>query len=236
VVCLVRPDALVVANAGDSRCVLSRNGQAVPLSEDHKPNLPGERERITKAGGDVLRQQVGSIVQYRVCGNLNLSRSIGDLEYKKNRMLQPCEQMISATPDVLTVRRVAGDEFILLACDGIWDVVGSQEAVDFINERLPRFLKAGKPLSGIMEELLDHCLSPDLHSTQGLGGDNMTALLVVFVGGGMHSELVVVYPSPISSPRSIVGSMSSKGATAADIDESSIGAVGLLCGCSASTR
>ena len=76
--------------------------------------------------------------------------------------------MISATPDVLTVGREAGDEFILLACDGIWDVVGSQEAVDFINERLPRFLKAGKPLSGIMEELLDHCLSPDLHSTQGL--------------------------------------------------------------------
>ncbi|CAK0870100.1 unnamed protein product, partial [Prorocentrum cordatum] len=65
---------------------------AVPLSEDHKPNLPGERDRIRRAGGSVARSQFGSTVQHRVNGNLNLSRSIGDLEYKKNPNLQPHEQ------------------------------------------------------------------------------------------------------------------------------------------------
>mmetsp|Transcript_1666 Transcript_1666/g.5689 ORF Transcript_1666/g.5689 Transcript_1666/m.5689 type:complete len:357 (+) Transcript_1666:167-1237(+) len=180
VVCLVRPDVLVVANAGDSRAVLSRNGTAVPLSEDHKPNLPSERERICRAGGCVERQQAGPIVQFRVNGNLNLSRSIGDLEYKRNPLLPPCEQMICSTPDVLTYKREADDEFLLLACDGVWDVLGSQEAVDFVRERLPQWQSQGWPLCGIAEEMLDHCISPDLALTNGLGGDNMTALLVVF--------------------------------------------------------
>lgn len=180
VVCLVRPDVLVVANAGDSRAVLSRGGQAVPLSEDHKPNLPTERERICRAGGCVERRQVGPIVQFRVNGNLNLSRSIGDLEYKRNPILSPCEQMICSTPDVLTCKREVEDEFLLVACDGIWDVLGSQEAVDFVRERLPQWRRRGWPLSGLMEEMLDRCISPDLAKTNGLGGDNMTVLLVVF--------------------------------------------------------
>jgi len=180
VVCLVRPSVIVVANAGDSRAVLSRGRQAVPLSEDHKPNLPGERDRIRRAGGSVARSQFGSTVQHRVNGNLNLSRSIGDLEYKKNPNLQPHEQMICSTPDVHTFRREAADEFILIACDGIWDVLGSQDAVDFVHERLGDYLQRGQPLSGIMAEMLDHCLSPDLGLTQGLGGDNMTAMLLVF--------------------------------------------------------
>jgi protein phosphatase 1G len=180
-VCLIRPDVIVVANAGDSRSVLCRGGQAVPLSEDHKPNLPGERRRIAKAGGSVERQQVGSIVQYRVNGNLNLSRSIGDLEYKKNPELPPNEQMICSTPDVNTFPREAMDEFMIIACDGIWDVLGSQEAVDFVRERL----RSGRApsLSSICEELMDHCMSPDLATTNGLGGDNMTAIVIVFHPG-----------------------------------------------------
>ena len=65
---------LYVANAGDSRCVLSRRGEAVPLSFDHKPENEEERERIEKAGS--------VITDGRVDGNLNLSRSLGDLKYK----------------------------------------------------------------------------------------------------------------------------------------------------------
>lgn len=178
-VCLVRPSVLVVANAGDSRTVLCRRGQAVPLSEDHKPNLPAERERIQRAGGSVERQQVGRIVQYRVCGNLNLSRSIGDLEYKKCPMLPANEQMICSTPEVQTFPREAGDEFLIIACDGVWDVLGSQDAVDFVRERL---MRSKQPLSVIAEDLLDHCVSPDLSLTNGLGGDNMTVIIVAFLG------------------------------------------------------
>jgi len=179
VVCLVRRDVLVVANAGDSRAVLSRRRQAVPLSEDHKPNDPREKARIEKAGGHVERQQIGPNVQYRVNGNLNLSRCIGDLAYKRGQHLDPSEQMICATPDVQSLRREPGDEFLLIACDGVWDVMGNQDVVDFVHARLPGVLRDGLPLSGILEELLDQCISRDLMETQGLGGDNMTAVLVV---------------------------------------------------------
>lgn len=176
-VCLIRPDCITVANAGDSRSVLCRSGQAVPLSEDHKPNNPEERSRIQRAGGVVERQQIGEIVQYRVNGGLNLSRSIGDLEYKRNGNLPPAQQMISAMPDVATFDREAGDEFVIIACDGVWDVVGNQDAVDFVRQRLGQ---GRRQLSSIAEELLDHCVSPDLSKTKGLGGDNMTAIIIVF--------------------------------------------------------
>lgn len=184
VVCCVCPDKVVVANCGDSRAVLCRQGQAVPLSEDHKPNCPNEKRRIAKAGGSIERQQYGSIVQFRVNGNLNLSRSIGDLEYKKNPHLAPNEQMICSTPDVQIFPRQACDEFMVLACDGIWDVMGSQDVIDFVRDRLPQDpLTKNRVLQGICEELLDHCVSPDLRKTGGLGGDNMTAMVVVFDQG-----------------------------------------------------
>ena len=63
-----------IANAGDSRCVLCRKGKAVALSIDHKPDNEGEKKRIEKAGS--------TISEGRVDGNLNLSRSLGDLKYK----------------------------------------------------------------------------------------------------------------------------------------------------------
>jgi protein phosphatase 1G len=70
VVALLRNKQLIVANAGDSRCVLCRGGQAVDMSFDHKPESVIERDRITKAGGCVT-------VDGRVNGGLNLSRAIG---------------------------------------------------------------------------------------------------------------------------------------------------------------
>ena len=179
VVCLVQPKRLIVANAGDSRVVLSRDGVAVPLSEDHKPNLPAERIRIQRAGGVVERQQIGKHVQYRVNGNLNLSRTIGDLDYKRNLRLPMSEQLISSTPDVIDFDRDEKDDFLLLACDGIWETMSSQDAVDFVNGRLQHDKDAPTALSTIMEELLDHCFAPDLASSGGVGGDNMTALLVL---------------------------------------------------------
>ena len=71
---LVTPKKFVVANAGDSRSVLCRSGKAIQLSEDHKPENPIELQRITKAGG--------KIINGRVNGGLNLSRSFGDFSYK----------------------------------------------------------------------------------------------------------------------------------------------------------
>lgn len=194
VVCCIRPDSIVVANAGDSRAVLCRRGQALEMSQDHKPNLPGELRRIQRAGGCVMEQHVAGTTHYRVNGNLNLSRSIGDLNYKQNYQLMPKDQMICCTPDVRSFNRQPGDEFIIIACDGVWDVLNSQEAVDYIRSRLGNFetlerrIRTGAVrLSAIIENLLDHCLSPDLSRTYGLGGDNMTAVLVVFTGPAAYA-------------------------------------------------
>lgn len=219
-VCLVGPESIVVANAGDSRSVLCRNGQAVPLSEDHKPNMPEELRRIMRAGGVVERQQAGIIVQYRVNGNLNLSRSIGDLEYKKKSDLAPSEQMICATPDVSTFPREEGDEFLVLACDGIWDVMGNQDVVDFIRTRW----QAGGSftLSRIAEELLDNCISPDLSATGGLGGDNMTVIIVGLRAG--QRDLLNAMPATIQTV-----SADLEGPSVA-VDERTIVPVG-MCGC-----
>ena len=86
---------LTVANAGDSRAVLCRaGGKAEALSFDHKPQQQTESSRITKAGGFV--NQFG-----RVNGNLNLSRSIGDLKYKQVPGISPAEQIITSEPDIL---------------------------------------------------------------------------------------------------------------------------------------
>jgi protein phosphatase 1G len=81
VVALIVENMLYVANAGDSRCVLSRNGVAVEMSIDHKPDMPSEKARIENAGA--------VIIDGRVNGNINLSRSIGDLEYKEVTSLPP---------------------------------------------------------------------------------------------------------------------------------------------------
>ena len=85
---------LYIANAGDSRAVLCRAGTAIPLSLDHKPAQMRERRRILNAGGFV--NNVG-----RVNGNLNLSRSLGDLKYKANKEVSRPDQIISAEPDIV---------------------------------------------------------------------------------------------------------------------------------------
>lgn len=121
---------------------------------------------------------------YRVNGNLNLSRSIGDLKYKANANLPAQAQIITAEPDVICYDLVAEDEFFLVACDGIWDCVTNQEAVDFVKTRLP----TATSLSAICEELFDKCLAKNPKQTRGIGGDNMTCLIVQLRANEDHSE------------------------------------------------
>lgn len=179
-VCCVRPEAITVANAGDCRAVLSRDGKAIELTQDHKPNLPGEMERINKAGGCVMEQRCPHGSLYRVNGDLSLSRAIGDLRYKQNSLLRAQDQLITCTPEVHAYTRQPNDEFMVIACDGVWDVVSSQQAVDFVRRRLGNLLDGSLRPEAVAESLLDACLSPDLQQTGGLGGDNMSLVLVVF--------------------------------------------------------
>ena len=119
---------LVVANAGDSRCVMSRAGVAVPLSFDHKPENEDEKRRIEHAGS--------TIIEGRVDGNLNLCRSLGDLKYKQVKTLTPEEQPITAYPDVYVYDLTPEDDFIIMGCDGIWETKSNQEMIDFVKGKI----------------------------------------------------------------------------------------------------
>lgn len=140
---------LYVANAGDSRCVLARGGKAIALSNDHKPDNEEEKRRIEKAGSQ--------IVEGRVDGNLNLSRSLGDLKYKQNKNLQPEEHPVTANPDIEEFDLHGDEDFIIMGCDGIWETKSNQEMVDYIYDKLNQ----GKESKQIIEELLNDIISPD---------------------------------------------------------------------------
>lgn len=123
---------VLAANIGDSRAVLSRNRKAFSLTTDHKPNLPKEKARIEAQGGSVvwcgLVDTLGLPIEtqgvYRVNGNLALSRAMGD------RSERPA---VTAEPDITRMQLVEQDEFIVLATDGLWDVMSSQEVVTYIH-------------------------------------------------------------------------------------------------------
>ncbi|KAM6977366.1 protein phosphatase 1G [Aplochiton taeniatus] len=173
VVALIRGKQLIVANAGDSRCVVSERGKAVDMSYDHKPEDEVELARIKNAGGKVT-------MDGRVNGGLNLSRAIGDHFYKRNKALGPEEQMISSMPDVKVLTLNDDHDFMVIACDGIWNVLSSQEVVDFVSERIrPNASGYVRALSSVVEEMLDHCLAPDT-SGDGTGCDNMTCMIITF--------------------------------------------------------
>jgi serine/threonine protein phosphatase PrpC len=163
-VCAIHEDKLYFANAGDSRSVLCKKGDSFPMSIDHKPELPVEISRIEKAGGWVSDGRVKgkNILNNRNKGNLNLSRSLGDLEYKQNKKLPPEEQMITAYPDIVVENLTSDCDFIIIGCDGVWDCKTNQEACDFVSERLKK--NPNMKLSKIVEELFDEILAPDIYT------------------------------------------------------------------------
>jgi protein phosphatase 1L len=120
---ILRNSTLLVANVGDSRGVLCCQGIAVPLSTDHKPGKPEEYRRIQARGGQVTF----NFGVPRVNGALAVSRAFGDRNLHK---------FISAEPEISTQILTEKDEFIILATDGVWDVIRNQEAVDIVHRCL----------------------------------------------------------------------------------------------------
>ncbi|KAF2280560.1 protein phosphatase 2C [Westerdykella ornata] len=167
---IISKDKIWVANSGDSRSVLGIKGRAKPLSFDHKPQNEGEKARIQAAGGFV---DFG-----RVNGNLALSRAIGDFEFKKSAELPPENQIVTAFPDVEIHDISEDDEFLVIACDGIWDCQSSQAVVEFVR----RGIVAKQELSAICENMMDNCLASN-SDTGGVGCDNMTMIVVGLLQG-----------------------------------------------------
>ena len=162
------------ANAGDSRVILCKNGKAYRMSIDHKPELELENNRIQKAKGWV--SDYG-----RINGNLNLSRTLGDLEYKNNKNLPPQEQIITAYPDVVDDKFEDANDFIVIGCDGIWDSIQDQDICDIIIDKLKEGNDKYKVnLENILANICDNiCAKGSFKEIIGTDGyDNMSCILI----------------------------------------------------------
>ena len=144
---MISPTHLIWANCGDSRGLLCRDGKLEFSTTDHKPYNQLERERIEKAGGTVMMQ--------RVNGSLAVSRALGDFDYKRVPNLEPIEQLVSPEPEMTVSKRHEKDQFLLLACDGIYDVMTNDEIIHYVLHHL----ELEKDLSKICSDLIDTCLN-----------------------------------------------------------------------------
>jgi len=171
-----RPKRLIVANCGDSRAILCRKGEALEMSEDHKPENPEEEARIEKAGGHVAKVHPSPCARVDGWG-LNLSRALGDFHYKARSDLPPHAQKVIAVPDVRTLELCDEDQFLLLGCDGIFELHTSPDAIHVVRNSL----QGGATLRKAVEELLDASCSPNPIKTQGKGTDNCSSILVRFL-------------------------------------------------------
>ena len=183
VVSLITPYKIVVANTGDSRLIIVRRGtDGKPKikfhTEDHKPSLPYEKLRIEKAGGEVSVPVKGSNEVPRINNDMAVSRALGDHEYK-NPELEPKNQIISPVPDVNVFDRDKEDMFIVLASDGVWDVMSNEEVMDFVYRKIEDYekIKSNKDICEVLKniciDLVNNCLKLKPR-------DNVSAIIVYF--------------------------------------------------------
>jgi [calcium/calmodulin-dependent protein kinase] kinase len=138
-----RKKEFVVGNVGDSRCVLSRGGTAIELSKDHRIAVEHERNRVIEHGCKVR--------DGRVNGVLAVTRSFGDCAHKFSG---EGKNGLDAVPEVRTEKIVDRDEFIILATDGLWDVMGSQQVINFVRLGLARHHKVKTICKELVKEAI----------------------------------------------------------------------------------
>lgn len=185
-----------VACLGDARAVIyEAGGYTVAMSEDHKPQDPKETQRIIRCGGSV---QMG-----RVCGCLAVSRALGDFEFKfaGQRFIPNKELMVSNVADIKQINLTDQSRFLLLACDGLWDVMTNEEATAFVVDYLravepPRIAQVplqtavhpkGIPSASYdLQRHLDQCALKLCDAAIEKGSmDNVSAMIVAF-----HTDLI----------------------------------------------
>ncbi len=173
------PKHYAVANIGDSRVVLCRDGVAMRLTVDHKPDDPAEEKYI--------RQMGGFVSQGRVNGMLAVSRAFGDL------FLAPT---INTEPHVVIDEIHDKDEFMIIACDGVFDVLTDQAAVDVI-----RACKTPKDAAALLKDTAYHRGSTD----------NISVIVLSFVQGPYPAYRALTRPRPKDEKKSAGGGVGGGG-------------------------
>jgi len=231
-VCLVTEDTIYCANAGDSRAVLSsKTGKCTELSYDHKPENEEETRRVKAAGGFIEDERIqGVIAVSRAIGdweykNPQLLATIEKRKAKKKKKTSSAEEektpaypgegkvyrnieegkkhQVTAFPDIKKVPLSPEHDFIIVACDGIWDCFTNEEAIKYVRKKRDRGPKSPKrktksgaspsklrdvkpkgETSFIIEEMMDKGIAKgDITMSDGTGTDNMTCVIVQFRGG-----------------------------------------------------
>ncbi|KAJ4905200.1 putative protein phosphatase 2C 49 [Raphanus sativus] len=119
------------ANAGDCRAVLCRKGRAIELSHDHTPINPLERRRVEECGGVIEDGYLN--------GELSVTRALGDWDMKRTpHGSSSSKSPLISEPEIKQISLTEEDEFLVMGCDGIWDVLTSQEAVSIVKRGLNR--------------------------------------------------------------------------------------------------
>lgn len=154
---------IYVANIGDSRVVINNFDKAVQVTEDHKPDVPAEYNRIINLGGKVTKDIYGIA---RINNILSLSRSIGDFN------LLP---YISWVPDIYRMQITDANKYLIAATDGLWDVFENQELVNYINNNLSEFNNDLQHIDNRMSVLCKNLLK--IARLKG-SKDNITILLL----------------------------------------------------------
>ena len=119
-------------------------------------------------------------------GNLNLSRSIGDLRYKQDRAIPPEAQSITAQPDVTISTLTEEDEFMVLACDGVFDVMTNAEAAGYVGCAFEQ----GERVRGAAGGLVKHAFGRKSE-------DNLTAIVATFGWLGSSQAARTAWMEPI---------------------------------------
>lgn len=147
---------LYTSNVGDLRIILCRGGKLYRLSYDHKASDPREIERIKDNGG--------LIVKNRVNGVFAITRSLGDSYIKS---------LVTGRPFTTCTEIIADDEFLILACDGVWDVISDQQACNFVREFFRTQEKNNEPFDPTLAAKKLCGLAIDRATT-----DNVTVMVV----------------------------------------------------------
>lgn len=161
---VVRGSCAVVASVGDSQAVLSTSGRATDMCVAHTPLLSSERERILAAKGNISKG--------RIYGMLGVSRAFGDNDFKTARGEFSSRfngDLVIATPDVVAHDISPQDEFMVLGCDGLFEVMDPQQVVDYVRTKL----ELHGDVQHACEELVSHAIN--MGST-----DNVSAIVVCF--------------------------------------------------------
>lgn len=204
---------VIVANAGDSRCVLGSKGkdqsvEALAMSEDHKPELPSEAARIKAGGGQITWMPGGARVQ----GDLNLSRALGDFRHKQQQNVPPERQIVTASPEVRECTLGPEKQVLVLGCDGIWERNSNKKLMERLHSRLSAAHDGDRPsLSDLGAEVCDASMCPSMSTVEypefdGSGCDNMTILIVEFnessedaAAAEVQSKVTEAEPFPVSA-------------------------------------